>query len=243
MKKQSDRQMGFAVVEVAIFIAVIVAVAGIGYWALNKSKAAPLASTATTDSTIISKMAADQDLSDNEVVSAVEVNSANAEVQASIQAEAKGSASFADRVISYANSQKKLPACEKGDNRGKEIKRYQEAMNASRCINQAWCASFVTYVYAKMGDKSLKECYVPWMVDKAQKQGRYKKISSSNQPKKGDIVVTNGEKHTAIFVKSYKKNGILYYTTIDGNSGSANTCVKNKYRKASSYEGFIKSTR
>jgi hypothetical protein len=38
-KAKNRLQQGFAVVELAIFVVVIVAVSGIGYWAISKSKA------------------------------------------------------------------------------------------------------------------------------------------------------------------------------------------------------------
>ncbi|MEI6237794.1 MAG: hypothetical protein WCP03_04315 [Candidatus Saccharibacteria bacterium] len=49
MIKIKKMQQGFAVVELAIFVVVIVAVAGIGYWALKSSKAV----SSLTDSQII----------------------------------------------------------------------------------------------------------------------------------------------------------------------------------------------
>ncbi len=160
-----------------------------------------------------------------------------------------------DLMIGYANKEKPStnninPACETiANNQGPRLKVFQDYGNKENdnhrksdpngaCKNNAWCAAFVTYVHDKIAKLpgKLQSCYIPYMIDHAESQGKFKQITATQKPKKGDIIINNKKTHTGIFVE-INTNG--KYLSIEGNKGDPLTCVRDVKREQSYWGYFI----
>jgi hypothetical protein len=121
------------------------------------------------------------------------------------------SRSVRSKILGVAKSQVGVAEQPLGSNDGATVNKYQRYAG-SYCINQLWCASFTSWVYATAtGTNKYRNCGISALRSQAQRAGKLHYGLRGLKP--GDFVMHNSTKHIGIYYKG-NRNSI---TTIDGN--------------------------
>jgi len=232
MKKINNK--AFSHFELVLAVVIVAAIATVGAYTYsakyNKSKA--------DSGVILNELAKQQDSADNvegvpvvddpvaaaQAAQATENTDTNTAEQSKPLTASTASVRTRARMQHYAKSQLGNYEQPLGSNSGRDVRTYQRyatAVDGKDCMNNAWCASFASWVYYKdSGSGRYRGCAVSTIRNQARAVGKLHSGLKGVRP--GDMVLRISrpgyyvpwkEEHIGIYISG---NG-SHITTIDGN--------------------------
>jgi len=154
----------------------------------------------------------------------------NSSTSSPVQASTASSSRTRSNMIRIARSQVGVTESPRGSNSGRAVNAYQnyaKAVDGQGCMNNAWCASFASWVYYKStGSTKYRGCAVSTLKREAGSKLHY----GLRGVRPGDMVMRNNE-HIGIYVSG---NGSSI-TTVDGNWSNKVTYHTDRWSYWNSY--------